>query len=347
MPVLDKNNPQEVARYQAFVTASPHRSVMQDMAWSKVKKDWGCEYVYLERDGALVAAMSLLLKKVPGGFTLLYAPRGPVCDFRDLALVQALVQEAAPVAKKHKAFLLKMDPETAYAEALDARYRQAGFRVRNTDVAMKDLIQPRNNMILYFEDHDPESIMMKYRSKTRNYIRSALRKGVTTTWGREDATLKTFYEIYRHMARRNQITAREYDYFVAMRDAYPSLRVYLARHESDILAAGLTINYHGKLYYLYAGSTDVKRNLNPNHLLNHAMIQWGIQEGGVQYDFGGVFEMDEQDGLYMFKKAFCEKDGVTTYIGEVDHVYRGGIYYLYNTVVPKVQQLKRKLLRRS
>ncbi|MFZ3577043.1 GNAT family N-acetyltransferase [Virgibacillus sp. DJP39] len=50
------------------------------------------------------------------------------------------------------------------------------------------------------------------------------------------------------------------------------------------------------MYYLYAVSTNVKRNFNPNHLMNYEMIKWGIETGATQYDFGGFFE--KSDGLY-------------------------------------------------
>src|SRR5690606_31512951 len=142
----------------------------------------------------------------------------------------------------------------------------------------------------------------KFSKKGRSTIRGAIKKGVQVRYSRSDEDIELFYETYRTMSERNNITTRSVEYFKKIRDRYEESRVYIAYHEGDILAGALTINYHGKMYYLYAGSTNVKRNLNPNHIMNYEMIKWGIEIGASQYDFGGFFE--EGDGLYIFKKSF-------------------------------------------
>lgn len=344
MPILDKNNREDVKRYKEFVRNAPTRSITQDPNWAIVKDDWGNEQVYVERNGEIVAAMSLLIKRLPGGYSLLYAPRGPICDLHDEQLVAELIKEADAVAKKYKAFALKMDPEQLFSEELDKKYRNAGYVVRNVGAGKEELIQPRYNMIVKLTGEDPESLMLKFRGRTRSKIRSAARKGVEVSYSRSDEYLKKFFEIYEEMAVRNQISTRSYDYFVKMRDAFDDLRIYLTKHEDDYLAGAITINYNGKLYYLYAGSNNIKRNLNPSYLMNYEMMKWGLEIGAEQYDLGGVFVLDsEQDGLYNFKNSFCQKDGVTEFIGEIDKVYKPFLYNLFVKVVPKIQKLKKKL----
>lgn len=344
MPILDKNNAQDVKRYETFMRNAPTRSITQDPNWAHVKDDWGNEQVYVERNGEIVAAMSLLIRKVPGGYSLLYAPRGPVCDLHDRKLVDELIQEAEVLVKKHKAFALKMDPEQLYSDELDKLYRDAGYIVRNEGAGKEELIQPRYNMIVKLTDEDEDSLMLKFRPRTRSKIRSSARKGVEVTHSRSDEYLKIFFDIHEEMAARNHIAIRSYEYFVKMREAFDDLQIYIAKHEDDYLAAAVTINYNGKLYYLYAGSSNVKRNLHPSYLLNFEMMKWGLEIGAEQYDLGGVFVLDsEQDGLYNFKNSFCQVDGVTEFIGEIDKVYKPFIYNMFVKVVPKVQKLKKKL----
>lgn len=346
MPILDKNNPEEVARYLDFIRTSKYRTLTQDLNWSDVKWDWENEQVYTEKDGKITGAVSLLIKRVPIAGALLYAPRGPVCDINDIESVQELIKEMQPLVKKYKAFALKMDPEVLYTEELEEKYKSAGFITRNKGVEKDALIQPRYNMILKLEDHDQETIMSKFTGKTRNRVRGSARKGVYTEHGRSDEFLKTFYDIYVQMTHRNKLTARSYEYFVQMRDSFEGLRIYIAKHEDDELAAGLTINYFGKLYYLYAGSTDIKRNFGSNQLMNYHMITWGIEEGAEQYDFGGVLALDKSDGLYEFKIGFCDKDGATEYIGEIDKVYKPFFYFAFNNILPKLQRIRILLTRK-
>jgi len=346
VPILDKNNSREVEKYIDFVRSSKYRSLTQDLNWSKVKWDWGNEQVYIEKNGEIVGAISLLIKKVPFVGALLYAPRGPVCDIEDIALVKELIKEAQPLVKKYKAFALKIDPEVLYSDELQTKYQENGFVVRNKGVKKDALIQPRYNMILTLDNHDKESIMSKFSGKTRNRVRAAAKKGVYTVFGSSDEYLEKFYKIYLEMTHRNKLTARSYEYFLKMREAFEDLRIYIARHEEDDLSAGLTVNYYGKLYYLYAGSTDIKRNLGPNQLMNYDMISWGIEENAEQYDFGGVLALDKSDGLYEFKIGFCDKDGVSEYIGEIDKVYNPLVYYIFNNILPKLQRLRILLTRK-
>ena len=292
--------------------------------------------------------MSILIRKVPGGRSLFYASRGPVSDFYNIDLTKRLIKELEPLKKKYKPFVLKMDPEVAFSEELHKLYEENGFIVTNREAAFEEVIQPRNNMIIYLGDHDEESIMSEFSGKNRNRIRSAKRKGVYTDWGTSDEHVQKFYEVYEFMAKRNKISYREIDYFYNMRDALGDrLRVYLTYHEEDLLSGSIAINYYGKVYYLYAGSNNTKRNLYPNQRMNYEIITWAIEEGAEQYDLGGVFAMDEKDGLYQFKKHFWYKREVTEYIGEIDYVFNKFYYFLYKSVVPKLQKLKKRLARRG
>jgi lipid II:glycine glycyltransferase (peptidoglycan interpeptide bridge formation enzyme) len=75
------------------------------------------------------------------------------------------------------------------------------------------------------------------------------------------------------------------------------------------------------------------------------MILWGLETGIKRYDFGGVFELNKEDGLYKFKEGFCREEGVTELIGEIDKIYKPVIYNLFTEVYPRLQRLKIKLLR--
>lgn len=339
MALLDVTNQEEVKRYDEFVRNSPYRSMMQDRAWAEVKDDWGNEHVYLEKDGEIVAAMTILIKRLPLGYSMLYATRGPVCDITDIDLVQELLKEVDVVAKKHKAIMLKFDPEVPYSDELYHLYKNAGFQLISKDDDQEKLIQPRKNMVLDLKGYDEESIMMRFSKRGRSSIRGGIRRGVEVRYSRSDEDIELLHETYRVMAERNKITIRSVDYFKQIRDSYEDARVYIATHEDDLLSAALTINYQGKMYYLYAGSTNVKRNLNPNHVINYEMIKWGLEEGAEQYDFGGFFEIG--DGLYNFKKSFCDKDGHVEYIGEIDKVYKPFMYNILERVIPLVKRLRK------
>ncbi|MGO0576531.1 lipid II:glycine glycyltransferase FemX [Ornithinimicrobium panacihumi] len=349
MPVLDLSDPAAVERYSAFVRSHPHRALTQDLRWAIVKDDWGQEAVYLEEGGQIVAAMTILVRRLPGGFSVLYAPRGPLVDWDDTTMVRRILAEAAPLVKKHRAIMTRIDPEVRFDAGLDAWLRsQPGWVVKNVGAGKDDLIQPRYNMVVQLRDEDgqqltEDELIAKYNPRTRSRVRGGRRKGLVTRAGTSDADLRLFHEIYTFMTRRNGITARELPYFERMREAFGDrMRVLHVQHEDDTLASSVTIDYFGKLYYLYAGSNDTKRNLAPNHLMNHELMVWGLANGAESYDLGGVFALDESDGLYEFKKAFTKGDGgATELIGEIDIVHNKLLYAALATALPRVQLARR------
>ena len=354
MPVLDLTDQAAVDRYADFVRSHPLRALTQNPRWGIVKDDWGQEAVYVERDGEIVAAMSLLVRRLPGGFSVLYAPRGPLVDWDDKELVRRVLAEAEPLAARHRAIMTKFDPEVRFSPELDGWLRaQPGWVVKNVGAGRDDLVQPRYCMIVYLQDQVGESLtedelLAKYDGKARNRVRTGRRRGVHTEAADTEAGLRTFHDIYTFMARRNEITAREPIYFARLREAFGErMRVLHARHEDDVLAASVTIDYFGKLYYLYAGSNDTKRNLSANQVMNHELMVLGLSTGAESFDMGGVFTLDPSDGLYLFKRAFCKGDGgATEFIGEVDVVHNRVLYAVLQRLVPKVQRARRDVAAR-
>ena len=349
MPVVNESNLVEVAKYDVFVKTHPFAIATQDPAWFQVKADWKHERVYLSNEaGDIIAAMSLVIKEVIGGHSLAYAPRGPVCDIYDVDLVMRLIAEAEPALSKHKVFVLRLDPEVVYDEALDEKYRKQGFVIRNRQFGEKnDLIQPRYNMVLHLKGKDWDSLNMEFSSKTRYNIRLATKKGVKVRWSRSDEDLRTFFNLYHVTCLRDKIGERPYAYFRRMRDAFEDnqLRIYIAEYQGESLSAAIAINYGDKMWYLYGASSNERRNLMPNYAMQAAMIEWALEEGCRLYDFGGVFHLTKENGLYKFKEGFCRTQGVTEFIGEYDLVRSGFWYRMFTVVAPAARKML-KLIKR-
>ena len=345
MPVLNVSNDLDVKRYKDFIRTSPYATATQDINWAMVKKGWEPAQIYVEDKGKIIGAMSLVIKRV-GGFAMLYAPRGPVMDPQDFDGLAKLLAEVDAFAKKQKAFVLRFDPEIQYEEGQVAKYQALGLKVRGRGVDKNALIQPIYNMILNLKDETEETLLANFSQKTRYNINLARKKGVEVSYDTSEAYLKIFYDLYQIMSVRNRLVIRSYTYFQDMMKAFEGrIRIYLTKHEDDYLSGAVAIMYGDKLWYIYGASSNEKRNLMPNYLMQWEMIRWGLENGIHRYDFGGVFELNKEDGLYKFKEGFCREEGVTELIGEIDKVYKPFIYNLFTEVYPKLQRLKIKLLR--
>ena len=345
MAILNKNNKEEVARYSQFVDSFETASLDQSMSWSEVKKGWVSEYIYLEEDGKIVMAMSLLIRKFIAGKNMIYAPRGPVGDAENIDRLKELMNDINTLAKKYNAFLFRFDPEKEYNEELEKLYKDSGFIVRNRRFSKAELIQPRYNMILHIANKTEEEIFKGYSEKTRYNIRLATKKGVKVRYSRDIDDLKTFYKLYEITGIRDNIASRPYEYFERMLNAFDEekLRIYIAEFEGEALSAAIAINYGKKVFYLYGASSNEKRNLMPNYLMQQEMIKWAVETGCNLYDFGGVFILNKSNGLYKFKEGFCRQEGVTEFIGEIDKVYNKFWYFCFTKLVPVYQKITRKI----
>lgn len=344
MPILDKANESLVKKYENFVKSFEGASLMQSTKWTKVKSNWEWEAVYVENNGNIVGAMTILIQKIPfRNYTLMYAPRGPVCDINNIDVVNKLLKEVDVLAKKHKACLFKFDPAVKYNEGIITKYRQQGFKVYGKNVDKDKLIQPLHDAVLNIEDKTEDVLLKEFSEKTRYNIRLSERKGVEVYYSNSKEDLRTFYEIYKVTTIRDNIGCRPYEYFERMLDAYSEdeIRIYIAKHENDKLSAAIATNFGKELFYLYGASSNVKRNLMPNYAMQWAMIKWGLETKCKKYNFGGVLSMEPSNGLFKFKNGFCRQEGITEYIGEIDKVYNNLVYLLYVKGLPVVKKVKR------
>lgn len=333
MPILDKNNTEQLTKYLQFIKTSPYTSATQSLSWINVKENWKNEQVYIEKDEKIVAAASILIKPLFGKYSILYAPRGPVCDFADIELVSSLVDEIEKIAKANNSIFLRFDPEIERNLYLENTYSNLGYKVRNIKFSRAELFQPRFNMILHICDKTFDELKAQFSQSTRAHIRCAEKNGVKVRYSKTKDDLKIFYNLYTTTAERDNFKCREYSYFEKMLNAFSEdeIRIYIGEHDETPICGAICLFYGSKTWYMYGASSNEKRNLMPNYAMQTAMIRWAVENKSELYDFGGIISTDiEKDGLFRFKYGFCKKESYTEYIGEIDKVYNKFLYLLFN-----------------
>lgn len=329
MPIVKTK--EELEKYKKFLENNPYASMPQDPSWGNVKANWSKDLVYIEDNNkeieAALSVIGIQNDKADGYF--LYAPRGPVCDFKDVKLVKRLIKEAEVLKDKYNAFLLRLDPEFRFDEKTVIDYRKEGFSFRSFGDDIKSFTQPRYNMILDLKGHTKESLLESFSSKCRYNVRKSYREGVITKIVTpNEESISDFYHLTEIMAKRQSIGHRDLSYFKRLCDYFDCVFVE-SRFEDELLCACLLIKYNTKLYYLYAASSNEKRNLMPNHNMIWTALEYALDNGFTSFDFGGVFSLDKSNGLYRFKEGFCYPDNYTNFIGELDVVYDSEKYQLF------------------
>ncbi|MCQ2586003.1 MAG: peptidoglycan bridge formation glycyltransferase FemA/FemB family protein [Treponema sp.] len=187
-------------------------------------------------------------------------------------------------------------------------------------------IQPPDSTRIFL-DGEEEEILNRMKNKWRYNIRLSEKKGVLIEkhFGNDvdfSEKLDVFYDLYRITAERDGIGIHPKRYYENLlkkssedrasgKDA-PLVTLYLAKHEDDYLGAIITLFCKDESIYLYGCSSNVKRNLMPNFLLQWTAMKDAKEYGCPYYDMYGMPPTDDENhpmhGLYLFKTGFGGKN---------------------------------------
>lgn len=330
--------------------------LLQSWQWGALKDKYGWtphRYLWEREDGAIIAAAQLLFRTAAGRWTVAYCPRGPLLDWSDLPLREAVLQSLATVARRRGAIFLKIDPQLvvgigapgeedsleieAAQEILDA-WRAAGWRPSS------EQIQFKNTMVIPL-DKDEETLLMDMKSKTRYNVRLAGRRGVDTRQGSlEDLDL--LYKMYAETSVRDGFVIRHQQYYTDAWGSFISAELaqpLIAEVEGKPVAALIAYRFGTTAYYLYGMSTSEHREKMPNYLLQWEAMRWAKEQGCARYDlWGAPDEIDPDDpmyGVYRFKDGFGARLVRTP--GAWDLPLRPLLYGIYTRLMPLALSLMR------
>lgn len=264
-------------------------------------------------NGRLVGTMSVLIRPLPMGFSVMYAPRGPVCDRNDPFVMASILSAADDLAAQVNALELMTDPDEPCTNQEFRELMSAWDFWEREDTGF-DNIQAQYVFRLPLAGRTEEEVFEKFSSKTRYNIRLAQRKGVQIRayLGNEkipETVLEAFTVLMEQTGERDHFIAREKEYY---RRVFASLGqeavLFMACLDGQPIAGTIGVFSGRKGWYLYGASGNAHRNVMPNYLLQWKMIQWAIARQCVFYDFRGVPGILTKEnplyGLYRFKKGF-------------------------------------------
>ncbi len=266
-------------------------------------------------DGGGIA--QVLLKPLPLGLSVAYAPRGPLVAPERLADAIAAVRDA--LARELCASLL-CDPEAADDPVIRASLARAGVR------ASPVFVQPRRTLLMDLA-LDNETLLAAMKKKTRQYIHKAEREGVATE---ETRDLDRFLAVLGAVARRDRFAIRSREYFDRLLAAFGDrATVMLARVGRDDAGALLLVRMADRAWELYGGWSGAHAEARPFYLLKWRAMLRMRQLGVRRYDMYGLAEGadDPLAGVENFKLGFG--GDVVTWIGALETPVRPVLYPLW------------------
>jgi lipid II:glycine glycyltransferase (peptidoglycan interpeptide bridge formation enzyme) len=351
--------PISAAEHLELVRGRDAASFLQCPSWALVKSDWSHTSLgwYDESNpDALVGAGLVLLRQVPKVRRFLaYLPEGPVLDWA--TAVGALGAWLTPMVEHLRgagAFGIRMGPpvrrrtwsaatvKTAIAEGsakrladippdvvdptgdrLAAGLARLGWRAPSEDPGF-GAGQPQYVFQVPLAGRDEDELLKGFNQLWRRNIKKADKLGVTVRQG-DRSDLPAFHALYLETAERDHFTGRPLSYFQRMWDAMRAedpdrIRLYLAEHEGDLVAATTMVRVGTHAWYSYGASSTAKRDVRGSNAVQWAMLRDAKAAGATVYDLRGITDTltddDPHFGLIQFKLGTGGE--AVEYVGEWD-----------------------------
>jgi lipid II:glycine glycyltransferase (peptidoglycan interpeptide bridge formation enzyme) len=363
--------------HRSYLDTLPSASFLQTPGWAKVKSEWRSEHLaWVDDAGETVGAALVLYRQLPRlKRYLAYLPEGPVIDWSTDRLgdwldplVQHLKREGAfavrigppVVTRRWSAAQIKdgiADPavdrlgqvppldRSAAGARVVAQLHELGWRHQGAEggfaagqpqfVYQIPLVTPEGR------PHTEESLLKGMNQLWRRNIKKAGKEGVEVTTG-DKFDLKAFHDLYVHTAERDHFTPRPLRYFEVMHDALNAdapdrLKIWLARHEGDLVAATLAVRVGQHSWYSYGASSTEKRDVRGSNAVQWAMIRDALAAGATVYDLRGITEtLDADDphvGLIQFKVGTGGE--AVEYAGEWDLPVNRALYKAFSVYLSR------------
>ena len=317
-----------------FVEKSIHCNLTQTYEWGELMQELHAESLHIgvtDDEGQLCAVILLLISKLPlMRIPYFYAPRGPVIDDPTSPAMTILLNFVKAEAHKRGVCMLKIEPDahdsdTQWLTSLTAR----GFRPNPYANHL------RREWVLDVRPSEQE-LLAKMHKKTRQYIRTSSRTGVTIRPGNVKEDIDTFYDLYMQTGQRSDFKILPKSFYAHMIELYgANAAFFVAEYEGKPIAAAIILRRGQWSWNMYEAASEQSRELRINYLLQWQRILWAKAQGCWYFNSRGIpdnlEEGQELYGVYNFKRGFGGFD--IRYLQTHDLVYRPISYAIYRILL--------------
>ncbi len=292
-------------------------TVFQSFGWGECKRMTGwhpMRYVARSKDDKVVGMVQLLVKLLPLGFGVAWAPGGPVQGFnsdggaligRDLSGLLVELQSNYPhvLVRFNSHIPNKTDLAYRFSQACRRPYFKinSGFTI-HMDVAASC-----------------DGLVSNLTSKHRYYIKRAEGAGLHWTSGVSDHDIAALVRVHKEMVKHKNLslTAISEKEVVNFRKSLgeQGLTVLTGYAGAEPVTSCLTLNFGQKSIYMVAATNNRGRDLSAAYAMVTQLILLLQQKGIKHFDFGGIAPSSlSAAGVDHFKRGFGGV--VVEYLGE-------------------------------
>lgn len=337
MPVLDKSNKIQVAKYNKFLKGKENVSLTQDFRFLSSDKNNNFEIVYLEKNDNIIATMALSIISVSSKHSVLYCCNGPVCDIYNMEEVMSLIEEAKEIAIKHKALMLVMNPEVENSEKLKVLYKKKGFKIYSK--LPFDFIKntSSSNMVMDLSNVEEKKMIEILQDKAKYYVETAEKRNVQIKIGTTKREFNKFMKLYEQEKTLDFQDVKTFETFKTLLKELDDdeLRIYTASVNGKVLSSAIACKYEETIKCIEeAFVKEDSQAIFARAKVHYEIMRWGIKTKCTSYNMGQV-ELDNR-----FKEGFATKAGQIEYIGKICKVYKK-----YASLIYRIRGKKHELYR--
>ena len=323
------------AIWNEFLLGTGSPSVLQSFQWGELKSNFSWQpfrLMVVDDDKRPLGGISLLKRAIPkSGYYLFYAPRGPVFSTWSLEVLQRLIEAIKDLARREKVVFLRIDPNIKDDDQEKTTILEKLGFAKITD-NLTSVLQPRCTMML---DLSPsvDELLKSFKEKHRYNIRLARKKGVKVDSASGVEGIERFYKMMEITQNRQKFAIRPLAYYQKIweiMEPKAMTRLFVAEADGEDLSSIMVLKFGQKIWYMYGGSSNSKRNLMPNYLLQWEVMRWAKEAGCTCYDMWGIPHNPKPGqalwGVYRFKKGFNGEE--VTWAGCYDLPFNKAMYKL-------------------
>ncbi|MBU2474424.1 peptidoglycan bridge formation glycyltransferase FemA/FemB family protein [Patescibacteria group bacterium] len=311
---------------------------MQSWEWGEFQKSIGNKIfrLWIEDDGELMSAITLIKKKLLCGKSYLYWPQFnyqlPITNyqlnskFKDqkFEIIDLLFNEIQKIAKNENAIFLRFEPQFGFQSKIENRLPAETFVQEGKSSIVKTFdVQPSKTLILNL-DKSEEDMLKAMRQKTRYNIRLSEKKGVKIREANVNEFDK-FWELIKKTSKRDGFRLHDKMYYQKMLEP-AMVKLFLAEYKNNTVAANIMVFFGDTVTYLHGASSTEHRNIMAPYILQWHCIKLAKKLGYRYYDFYGIDDK-KWPGVTRFKNGF--NGDKIEHPGTFDLIFNKKLYLVY------------------
>ena len=229
---------------------------------------------------------------------------GPIMDWTNKKTVRAVFKDIKEQGVSNNCVFVRVRPQLEASKKSEKLFNDLGLKPAPYYLSVE--LAGVLNL-----DKTEDEIKKDAATRIRRALNKARKEGVTVETSTDPKDIKKFYKIQLETATRHKFYAFSEDFLGKQFAAFTEnnqAKLYIAKHNDEILAENFMIFYGNEASYHYGVSSEAGTKISSAPLLHFTAMEDARKQGIKRYNFWGITGIDETKhrfyGVSQFKRGF-------------------------------------------